>query len=110
MPEGKRSTAITARWSLRGIRTTVTRSTRIAAVDEDVVDGQRQRASLSRRRGPRRLQAGARGVGGVDVAAVEQRAELGVVERGVEVAGEDPAVAGRQRFDRRPPLGFGGLC
>ena len=91
--EGKRSTAITARWSLRGIRTTVTRSTRTRRSTRmwSIVSGSARRCL--RRRGPGRLQPCAGGVGGVDVAAVEQRAELGMVERGVEVAGEDLHVA-----------------
>src|SRR3954468_21307394 len=56
-----------------------------AAVDEDVVDGDgRDAAVRDRRPGPDEAPAG--GVGGIEVAAGEQAAQLALVERGVEVA------------------------
>ena len=57
-----------------------------AAVGEDVVDRHAREVRVG---GPGAVQAGTGRVGGVPVAATEHAAQLGVVERGVEVAGQD---------------------
>ena len=90
-PRAVAARAITARWSLPGIAHDRDALHAHAPVDEHVVDRQRERAR--RRAGQVQARPSPGGVGGVDVAAVEQVTQLGVVERGVEVAGEDPHVA-----------------
>ena len=75
------------------LRAETTRTRRSASTWSIVTSGGR---SVALRR-PGRAQAVPGLLGGVAVAAVEQVAQLGVVERGVEVAGQDPQRPGPAR-------------